>query len=299
MSAREGGEGEGRGGGQVVRSAGAGRDVVTIGLRSSPLGDLYHSLLTSSWRSFFGLVLAAYLGANAFFALGYLAIGDGIEEARPGSFADAFFFSVQTMATIGYGKMAPRGLSANALVAVEALVGLLGLALVTGMVFAKFSRPTAKVVFSRVAVISAFDGTPSLMFRMANARGNQIVEAQVHLVFLRTERTPEGEEVRRVYDLPLRRSRSAFFQLTWLAVHPIDASSPFHGETTESLRAKEVDLVVSLTGLDGTLSQTVHARHGYSPDEILFGHRFVDVLTWAPDGRRAIDYRKFHDVAPA
>ena len=286
-------------GGRVVRGPGTGREVVAIGLPASPLRDLYHSLLTCSWRSFFGLVLLAYLGANAVFALGYLAIGDGIEEARPGSFADAFFFSVQTMATIGYGKMAPRGLAANALVAVEALVGLLGLALVTGLVFAKFSRPTARVMFSRVAVVTTFDGVPSLLFRMANARGNQIVEAQVHLVFLRTERTPEGEEVRRVHDLHLRRSRSAFFQLTWLAVHPIDAASPFHGETPESLRAKEVDLVVSLTGVDESLSQTVHARHAYSPDQILFGHRFVDVLTWMPDGRRAIDYRKFDDTVPA
>jgi inward rectifier potassium channel len=239
-----------------------------------------------------------YLGANVAFALGYLSIGDGIEEARPGSFSDAFFFSVQTMATIGYGKMAPRGLAANLLVTLEALVGLLGLALVTGLVFAKFSRPTARVLFSRHAVITRFDGTPSLLFRMANERGNQIAEAQAHLVLLRTERTPEGEEVRRVHDLRLRRSQSAFFALTWLVVHPITPDSPLHGETPESLREKDLDLVASVTGLDETLSQSVHARHAWSAHQILWNHRFADVLVRLADGRRAIDYRKFHEVLP-
>lgn len=243
-------------------------------------------------------MLVAYLGANLLFALGYLAIGDGIEAARPGSFSDAFFFSVQTMATIGYGKMAPRGTAANVLVTVEALVGLLGLALVTGLVFAKFSRPTARVIFSRSAVVTRFDGVPSLLVRLANERGNQIAEAQAHLVLLRNERTPEGEVVRRIHDLKLRRSQSAFFAFTWLVVHPITADSPLHGETAESLREKDVDLVASMTGLDETLSQSVHARHAWTPDQILWGFRFADVLVPTDDGRRAIDYRRFHDVEP-
>jgi inward rectifier potassium channel len=282
---------------RVTRMPGSGREILSIGLRNTPMRDVYHSLLTTTWLQFFGIVLAAYLGANLLFAGGYLAIGDGIEEARPGSFSDAFFFSVQTMATIGYGKMAPRGIAANLLVTVEALVGLLGLALVTGLVFAKFSRPTARVIFSRNAVITRFDGVPSLLVRLANERGNQIAEAQAHLVLLRTERTPEGEEVRRVHDLRLRRSQSAFFAFTWLIVHPITPDSPLHGETPESLREKDVDLVASMTGLDETLSQSVHARHAWTPDQILWGHRFADVLVTLPDGRRAIDYRKFHEVA--
>jgi inward rectifier potassium channel len=283
---------------RVSRLPGSGREVLSIGLRTSPLRDVYHSLLTTTWTQFFALVLVVYLGANLVFACGYLAIGDGIEEARPGNFADAFFFSVQTMATIGYGKMAPRGIRANLLVTLEALVGLLGLALVTGLVFAKFSRPTARVLFSRHAVITTFDGVPSLLFRMANERGNQIAEAQAHLVLLRTERTPEGEEVRRVHDLRLRRSQSAFFALTWLVVHPITPDSPLHGETAESLREKDLDLVASVTGLDETLSQSIHARHAWSAEQILWRHRFADVLVRLPDGRRAIDYRKFHEVLP-
>jgi len=283
---------------RITRLPGSGREIVSIGLRTTPLRDVYHSLLTATWLKFFGLVLVTYLGANVLFALGYLSIGDGIEEARPGSFSDAFFFSVQTMATIGYGKMAPRGLPANLLVTLEALVGLLGLALVTGLVFSKFSRPTARVIFSRNAVVTLFDGVPSLLFRMANERGNQIAEAQAHLVLLRTERTPEGEEVRRVHDLRLRRSQSAFFAFTWLVVHPITPDSPLFGETAESLREKDIDLVASMTGLDETLSQAVHVRHAWAPADILWNHRFVDVLVPVPGGRRAIDYRKFHDVEP-
>jgi inward rectifier potassium channel len=289
---------DGNGRPRVVRLPGSGREVISIGLRHSPVRDVYHSLLVAPWRGFFLIVLAAYLGANLLFALGYLAIGDGIEEARPGHFGDAFFFSVQTMATIGYGKMAPRGLAANVLVTVEALVGLLGLALVTGLVFAKFSRPTARVIFSRNVLVTTFDGVPSLLFRMANERGNQIAEAQAHLVLLRTERTPEGEEVRRIHDLRLHRSQSAFFAFTWLVVHPITPQSPLHGETAASLREKGVDLVASVTGLDETLGQTIHARHAWSPADILWDHRFADVLVTLPDGRRAIDYRRFHEVEP-
>jgi inward rectifier potassium channel len=283
---------------RVTRLPGSGREVLSIGLRTATLRDVYHSLLTTAWAQFFALVLVTYLGANLLFALGYLAIGDGIEEARPGNFSDAFFFSVQTMATIGYGKMAPRGLAANLLVTLEALIGLLGLALVTGLVFAKFSRPTARVIFSQNAVITRFDGVPSLLVRMANERGNQIAEAQAHLVLLRTERTPEGEEIRRAHDLHLRRSHSAFFAFTWLVVHAITPDSPLHGETAESLKAKDIDLVASMTGLDETLSQAVHARHAWMPDQILWGHRFADVLVSLPDGRRAIDYRRFHLVEP-
>jgi inward rectifier potassium channel len=183
-------------------------------------------------------------------------------------------------------------------VTMEALVGLLGLALVTGLVFAKFSRPTARVLFSRNAVITTFDGVPSLLFRMANERGNQIAEAQAHLVLLRTERTPEGEEVRRVHDLRLRRGQSAFFAFTWLVVHPITPDSPLFGETAATMQERDLDLVASVTGLDETLSQSVHARHSWSVEQILWRHRFVDVLVTLPDGRRAIDYRKFHEVAP-
>ncbi len=284
-----------------VRTAaryGTTRDIVAIGLRRHPGKDLYHTLLTASWGRLFALVAAAYVASNAVFAAGYLLLGDAIENARAGDFWDAFFFSVQTMATIGYGKMAPRTTAANALVAAEALIGLLGLALVTGLVFAKFSRPTARVLFSRVAVVRTYDGVCSLMFRVANERASQIVEAQLRVTMARNETTAEGDSVRRVHDLPLRRSSSSLFALTWTAIHPITPGSPLYGEDAASLRASETNVIASLTGLDESLSQTVHARYTYGPGQVVWNARLADVLADLPDGSRAIDYRRFHDVVP-
>jgi inward rectifier potassium channel len=249
------------------------------------------------WRFFFALVFVAYGAANLAFALGYWSLGDGIENAEPGSLRDAFFFSVQTLATIGYGKMAPRTLGANVMVSIEALLGMIGLAVTTGLVFARFSRPTARVLFSRVAVVAPYEGVPSLMFRMANARSSEIVEARLKLTLIRNERTAEGREVRRLSDLQLVRSEHSAFALTWTAVHPITPGTPLHGATPETMRASMSDLVVSLTGLDEGFSQTVHARYGYSVEDLRFGARFVDILTPGQD-RSLVDYTRFHDVEP-
>ncbi|HEU4383155.1 MAG TPA: ion channel [Anaeromyxobacteraceae bacterium] len=274
------------------------RDVVAIGLRREPGKDVYHYLLTASWKKLILLVVLAYVGSNAAFGAAYLAMGDVIEGARPGDFWDAFFFSVQTMATIGYGKMAPATAAANALVAAEALLGLMALAVVTGLVFAKFSRPTARVIFSRVAVVTPYERVPSLMLRMANERANQIVEAQLHAVMVRNEQTAEGDTVRRVHDLALRRSHSTVFALSWTAIHPITPQSALHGEDQRSMAAKEANIIVSLTGYDESLAQTVYARHVYTPDQVVWGARFRDIMVFLPDGLRAIDYRRFHDVVP-
>src|SRR5947208_2743005 len=207
--------------------------------------DLYHLLLTSSWPRLLGLLAIGYAAANALFALGYLIEPDAIENARPGSFADAFFFSVQTMATIGYGRMVPRTFLANTLVTLETLTGLLGLAMVTGLVFAKFSRPTARVLFSRVAVIGWRDGVRAFMFRMANERGNNIVEAQVHVALARQEVTAEGESVRRFYDLELARRLNTIFPNTWTVIHPIVDGSPLHHATATSLAVEDAPIVAS------------------------------------------------------
>lgn len=283
---------------RLVRTFGAGRRVATVGLDRAPLRDLYHVLLSMPWPRFFALLVGLFLVVNSLFAEAYLALGDGIENATPGSFADCFFFSVQTLATIGYGKMAPRTLGANLLVSVEALLGMIGLAVTTGVVFARFARPTARVLFSARAVVRPWEGVPSLLFRLANARGNQIAEARLKAVLLREEVTAEGERTRRVHDLRLLRSESAVFALTWMVVHPIDASSPLHGATPASLREAQADIVVSLTGLDDGLAQTVHARHSYAAEDLVFGARLVDILGTAPDGTRIIDYRRFHEVEP-
>jgi inward rectifier potassium channel len=265
-------------------------------VHNGPLGDLYHILLTASSPRLVLIVAACYVVGNSLFALGYLLDPGGIDHARAGSFGDAFFFSIQTMATIGYGQMVPHSLFANVLVMIEALVGVLGFALMTGLIFAKFSRPSARVLFSRVAVITQWDGVSSLLFRMANARGNQIVEAQVHLVLARDEITPEGEPFRRLHDLELTRRQHALFTMTWTAVHPITAQSLLAGAIPTSLAAADTEIIVSLIGLDETFAQTVHARYTYTARDIVWEARFVDVLCRLPNGQRRIDYPRFHDV---
>ena len=275
----------------------AGRPVVALGLAQAPWRDLYHRLLTMPWRRFFALVFAAYLAVNAAFALGYYALEGELENAAAGSFSDAFFFSVQTLATIGYGRISPRGLAANLLVTAEALIGMIGLAVTTGLVYARFSRPTARVLFSRAAVVAPYEGVPSLMFRMANERGTQIAEARLRVALLRTERTREGATVRRVHDLRLVRSEHVAFTLTWTAVHPIDAESPLHGQDAASMRDALSDVIVSLTGLDEGLAQTIHARHVYGAGDIAWGATFADILE-ADAERTVIDYGRFHETVP-
>ncbi len=267
-------------------------------IRGAPtraLDDLYHYLVTASWPALIGIIALAFLIANLVFAVGYYLDG-GVENARYRSFADMFFFSVQTMATIGYGKLVPVTLFSNILVSIEALIGLLALALMTGLVFAKFSRPTARVRFSRYVVVGPRDGTTSLMIRMANMRANRIVEANIHVVLARNETTVEGESIRRFYDLTMTRNRSAMFALSWTAVHRIVEGSPLFGQTHDSLANGRSEIVVSITGLDETFSQTIHARHTYEVDEIMWGARFADVLILDSDGSRSIDYSHFDDV---
>ncbi len=269
---------------------------VALGLRRPWFGDLYHFALRLSWCSFLLGGVALYLAANAVFALLYLVQPGSIANARPGAFADAFFFSVQTMATVGYGQMAPATLYANLVVTVETAVGLMFLALATGLVFARFSRPTARILFSRVAVIGPYDGTPTLSFRLANQRSNQILQAEVNAVLLRDEKTLEGAPIRRFYDLKLARYRTPVFALTFSVMHQIDEDSPLHGASAASLAADNAELIVTATGIDETIAQHVHARTSYLPHEILWDHRFVDVMGWTDDGSRVIDYRQFHDT---
>ena len=263
-----------------------------------PLTDLYFYLTTVSWAGLLLIVVGLFGLINCLFALGYMIDG-GVANARPGSFADAFFFSVQTMATIGYGTMAPRSLVSNVLVSVEAMSGLIALAVVTGLVFARFSRPTARVRFSRLAVVAPRDGVPSLMFRVVNQRSNRIVEAQIHVVVSRWETSREGEGMRRFYDLALSRGRNALFSLSWTVMHPIVPGSPLFGETAASFKASRSLIVASLVGMDESFLQNVHARYVWTDDEIAWGMRFVDVLQELPDGSFSIDYSHFDKIVPA
>jgi len=282
-----------------ILNADGSSNVVRLGLpRRSWLNDHYHVLLTASWPAFFAAITALYMVSNALFAVAYLACGDVIENARPGSFVDAFFFSIQTMATIGYGKLIPIGPAANLLVAVEALVGMLGLALAAGLMYARFTRPTAGVLFSSRAVITPFDGKPTLMLRMANQRTDQIVEASIHLVLVRSEASDEGQIYRRFYDIPPTRERSPVFSLSWTVMHVIDHHSPLYGESSRSLQDSHAELLVLFTGHHEAFAQTVHARHAYSPEELVWGGRFVDMFITQSNGSRALDLRLIHEIIP-
>ena len=271
-----------------------------VGAPRAPYKDLYHFVLARTWPEFFVLAGVAFLLANALFAVLYMAQPGAVANARSGSFEDAFYFSVQTLATIGYGGMFPATRYAHIVVTLEAMSGVLSVALITGITFTRFARPTARVIFADKVVLTKRNGVPHLMFRMANARHNQIVDAHLRVMLLVTEHTHEGEMLRRQIDLPLVRDRTALFFLTWTAMHVVDAQSPFHGPgARERLRAQNAQLFLGLTGMDETIGQVIHARHDYVLDDIVENVRFSDVLTLHPDGTREIDYRKFHDVVPA
>jgi inward rectifier potassium channel len=272
--------------------------VVAIGLGAGWMGDLYHYLLVLPWVAFLTGVSVVYVGLNLLFAELYL-LGDGaIANARPGAFSDAFFFSVETLSTIGYGQMSPATLYGNMVMTTEALAGVMLVAVTAGLMFARFSKPTARVVFSKVAVVGPFNGVPTLSLRLANERRNQILDAQVSVALVRDERTAEGDWIRRFYDLQLARRRSPIFAMTFTVMHAIDADSPLRNANPSSLAADGAELVVTVSGLDETTLQTIHARTSYLADEICWDRRFADVFTQTEHGRLAIDYRRFHDTGP-
>ncbi|MEO0684241.1 MAG: ion channel [Cyanobacteria bacterium J06649_11] len=271
-------------------------NIVRKGVSKFDWDDLYHALLTLSWVKLFAVVGAGYIITNVLFAFMYLAAGNGIENMQEGNFFDAFFFSVQTMATIGYGAMYPKTLFANILVAIEALLGLVGVSVGSGLVFARFSLPKARVMFSRVAVITPYNGIPTLMFRVANERQSWIMDAQVNVSLVVSEITEEGQAMRRFYDLPPLRNQSSLFALTWTVMHPINENSPLYGINLNEMLEKETEILITLTGIDQTVSDNIHAHHSYIPTEILWNHKFADILSKTRDGRRSVDYNRFHDA---
>lgn len=272
--------------------------VVAIGLQTPWLRDLYHQLLTLPWPIFLLGLALVYFGLNVLFAILYLLGVDAIANARAGVFVDAFFFSVETLSTIGYGQMSPATLYGNIVMTCEALIGLMLVAVAAGLMFARFSRPTAQVLFSKVATVAPRDGVPTLTLRLANVRRNQILEAQVSVTLVRDEHTAEGEWMRRFYDLRLARYRSPIFAMTFTVMHPIDRASPLWNATPSSLASESAEIVVTVTGIDEITAQAVHARTSYLAHEVLWNHRFTDVFTQTEDGRLAIDYRLFHDTEP-
>ncbi|CAN7526909.1 ion channel [Trinickia sp. LjRoot230] len=258
--------------------------------------DIYHRALTASWPVFFATLAAFFVLLNAAFAALYLAGHAPIANQSPAGFLGAFFFSVETLATVGYGDMHPQTVYAHVITTLEIFTGMSSIALATGMIFVRFSRPRARIIFSRYAVIRPLNGRSTLMVRSANARQNVIVEAGAKLRLMRYESTPEGYFLWRITDLKLERDRHPIFLLGWNLMHVVNETSPLYGETAESLAASRASLMIYIEGSDETTTQSMEARHVWSHDEIRWQHRFIDLLHDDDEGRRHIDYTHFHDV---
>ena len=253
-----------------------------------------------SWMKFHTMVVLSYFLVNVLFAFAYLACGhEAIEGSAAtsmgGRFFDAFFFSVQTLATIGYGKISPSGFAANVVVAFEALTGLFGFALATGLLFARFSRPNAKIQYSEKAVIAPFRDITGFMFRIVNERQNQLIEVNATLTFSRME-THKDRQVRKFYPLSLEREKVTFFPLHWTIVHPIDEKSPLFGVTQKELEETDAEFAILLTAIDETFSQSVHSRSSYKYDEVTVGAKFRDMFLPTEDGIVRVDLRRLSDI---
>ena len=263
------------------------------------LADSYHQLLRTTWPRLIGLLVAIFLAANLVFAALFTLDAQGILTAQGPVvsclYLKMFFFSVDTMATIGYGNMYPVSGFANALVVVEVIFGILFTALATGIAFARFSRPTARILFSKVAVVQATDQAPMLMFRAANQRHNLIYEAEVRVSVLQDE-VVLGTTYRRFQDLRLERASNPLFTLSWTVMHRIDEHSPLHNWLVNRCVPGEVDVVVVVSGVDAHSGQLIHGRWAYSAHDIRWGHRLVDIVERLPNGERMIDYGRFHDT---
>ena len=272
------------------------QDVVYLGPSRGPWRDAYHWLLVMPTWAFLAVLALAFLTVNAIFAGLYVIDPGGVVGARPGNFLDAFFFSAQTLGAVGYGAMWPKSAWANTASTFEIFVGLFNLGIATGLLFARISKPTARIMFSNQAVVTEFNGVPTLMFRAANQRRNRVVEAEVTVTMIHNVASQEGGMLRRFAELSVLRAKHPLFVLTWQVMHPIDEASPLFGETVESLTARSAEILVIMKGLDETFASTIYARASYAPHEIVWGRQFADIFSTLPDGRRAIDFRRFHDI---
>ena len=265
--------------------------------------NTYHLLLTMSWARFYLVLLAGYIAINLIFALLFLLCGDnalsGFASLDIGErFLHAFFFSVQTFTTVGYGATHPTNVSADVVVTFNAFIGLLSFALATGLLFARFSRPTADIIYSEHGVIAPYRGGTGFMFRIANRRRSQLLNVDVVLLY--TRMTGEGEDRRRQYDtLVLERDHVSFLPLHWTIVHPIDEDSPLHGMTEEEFHASLSEFLILLEATDDTFAQTVYSRSSYRHDEVLWEAKFADPFTQIGSGSMVVDLRKMHDVEEA
>jgi inward rectifier potassium channel len=274
------------------------REVLTQGISREILLDLYHHFMTVSWTRLFATIAVFFLVFDLLFGCLYHLVPGCIANLNPPGFLGDFFFSVETLATVGYGDMHPQTLYGHVVAMLEIFVGLMMLAIITGIMFARFSRPRARFLFARSAVVRPIDGRLTLMFRTANARQNVVQEASAELRMLRDEVTEEGFRIRRIVDLPLVRSQHPVFALSWTIMHIIDETSPLAGESEQSLEAGAVTFMLTLGGTDETTGQYLMAREEYASRSIRWNQAFLDILESSEDGTLHIDYGKFHEIEP-
>ncbi len=261
--------------------------------------DTYHWLLTLRWPTFAGFVLGAYFCINLLFAALYYLGGACIAEMPEHSFSNAFFFSVETLATVGYGHWYPNTLYGHLVTTAEIMFGMFGLAVITGLIFVRFSRPSARLVFSRTLVVAPFDGQPALMLRVANLRHHAMVEAEFRLMLIRNETVAEGETLRRFHTLPLQIERLIVFPAAITIRHLIDERSPLRGATAETLAASDTRIVASVVCVDTVIPAPVQSQQDYSWRDVRFGERFAEIYRELADGRLTVDYGRLHETEPA
>ena len=272
-------------------------NVHTTGLHSSLVSDFYYRVMLATWLQFFIGAILVYLCINAGFALVYFFGGDMILNARPNSFIDAYIFSFQTSTTIGYGYLLPKNGVTHAIVMVDVFSGLLFVAVLTGLVFARLAKPRASVLFSKQVLITQHCGQPTLLVRLANGRKRStIVNCRVSAVLMMEDRDPESVFERRFIDLKLARDNIPIFALTWTLVHTIDEQSPLYGLDEAAIESYGTILIISLDGIEDVFAQTVHTNYIYEAKHFLFNKRFSSILSRHKDGRRMIDYTRFHEV---
>jgi inward rectifier potassium channel len=260
--------------------------------------DMYQWLLGLSWPQFAAFVAGIYIALNLVFASLYIFGGDCVAGMTRGSFSDAFFFSVQTLATVGYGHMYPSNLYGHIVTTAEIMSGLFLLAVMTGLIFVRFSRPAARVLFSRSAVIAPLNGRPTLMVRVGNLRQQSMVESEFRIMFTRDEPLLEGGDFRHFYNLKLQFDRLISFPAALTLRHVIDEQSPLYGATPESLEAGRAILVASVVGIDPVIPAAVQTQQDYTWRDVRWGERFVEIYTEHGDGRLTVDYGRLHDTEP-
>jgi inward rectifier potassium channel len=274
------------------------REIIAEGLHLSFWADISHRCMTASWPSFIAGAAVVFVIFNAIFASLYWIGDHPVANVPGGAYVDYLYFSIETLSTAGYGDMHPQTHYGHFVAAVELFTGIFSMSLMTGLIFARFSRPSARLLFADNPVISNHEGKPTLMVRFANERHNIIGNANAKLWLMKNIVSQEGRTFRRFYELPLMRSEHPALALSWTLYHVIDEQSPLYGQTADDLEASSVTLVVVVSGYDVVAAQGVHGRRSYDHPEILFGHRYADILTEMDDGRVRIDYSKFHDTVP-